>query len=184
MKAWPKMLRDVAIPLSAVAMFRVSWIIHEIGHWVFIVPFGGSFYNWHWYSTHADIKVPSPRPWITTSYYAGGISAFVFLSALFAFLAIPRIWRASNLYWWLFGAILSFSAFLELGDGILEGGFPSFYCSCLRTYLLLLLSGSIGLFVYSMAFRKSSAFHMLYLWRMVRAFCKRTPNVEDNEGYQ
>ncbi len=36
----------------------------------------------------------------------------------------------------------------------------------------------------SMAFRKSSAFHMLYLWRMVRAFCKRTPNVEDNEGYQ
>ncbi|KKL85691.1 hypothetical protein LCGC14_1952180 [marine sediment metagenome] len=65
----------------------VCWIatyVHELAHWLFIGPFGGSVSQWHAMPPGWASVVLAPEPWGTVSLYAGGFAAGAFLAAMLA----------------------------------------------------------------------------------------------------
>ena len=140
---------------------RGGMVLHEVGHWFLVVPFGGQWTHWHWYLTSQQLPERlSPHPWAVATYlYAGGISAFVFASTLLTILVLRRIFRLSDCYWWLFGAIVSAFGFTEFVAGILEGRFTVFYENDIRARLLVLGCFFAGLVMYIMALKTSSFLH-------------------------
>ena len=140
---------------------RGGIVLHEIAHWFLVVPFGGQWTQWSWYATSQQLPEKlSPHPWAAATYlYAGGITASVFGSILLSILVLRRIFRLSDGYWWLFGAIVSAFVLAEFVDGILEGRWTIFYENDIRAKLLVLGCAFAGLVIYFMVFKTTSFAH-------------------------
>lgn len=142
----------IAAPLYIGLVYGAT-VVHELMHWLFIVPPGGSLSEWRLMPPGWDNVTLSGTFLDSIVYFAGGFgTAIVLLFILIA--AVMKTSRANSLVWWWIGVAASFALPMQITAGIVEGALNDLY----RGNIVVPIAYGVGI-VGMIAYSKRLPFH-------------------------